>query len=115
MKIERNREKLRSVDPMTVAEAIERFSITKNAQKIQLLKPFMVMPATSYSNPLTLPIGIAYLASIMELAGYEVDIIDGVGESPMKIESTGDSAFKRQGLSPNMILERVDPDCTVLC
>lgn len=105
----------KSLNPLTVKEAIEQFgSLAEATGKIQLLRPFIVMPLTSYSNPLVLPLGVAYLASLMREAGYEVDLIDSVGEAPQKLEDAEDGRVRRQGLSPDDIIGRIDPKTKVL-
>ena len=37
---------------------------------ITLCRPFVVIPKTTYSSPLTLPLGLAYLGGELEKAGY---------------------------------------------
>ncbi|MGE5505891.1 MAG: B12-binding domain-containing radical SAM protein [Actinomycetota bacterium] len=109
------RAKAGPVNSLTVADALAAFAPPDPARsRIQLLRPFIVMSKTSYSTPIVLPIGAAYIGGLMEKAGYGVDIIDAVGEAVGQIDLTEDGRKKRQGLSPAAILDRIDPKAAVL-
>ena len=99
---------------MTVSEGLDLFQTCHNA-KIQILRPFAVFSARSYSTPVTVPIGPAYLAGILEKAGYEVEIVDGIGEGIQQINRSTKGAYIFQGLTVNEILKRIDPNSSVLC
>ena len=49
---------------------------------ITLVRPALVSSARSYSNPVTPPIGLAYLAGTLVKQGIGVKVIDAIGESP---------------------------------
>ena len=83
---------------MTVSEALDLFPTCHNA-KVQILRPFAVFSARSYSTPVTVPIGPAYLAGILEKAGYEVEIVDGIGEGIQQINRSTKGAYIFQGLT----------------
>lgn len=101
--------------PMTVAEALAAFPAPFGKKpKVQLLRPFIVMSKNSYSNPIVLPLGVAYIGALMENAGYAVDIIDGVGEDVANIQPTECGKKNQQGLSAEAILARIDSNCAVL-
>ena len=85
--------------PISVEEALRRFAAPAgSAVKVQILRPFSVYSKTAYSSVMTLPVGPAYLASTLEEAGYQVDIIDAQGESLLDLRSAGNGRYKIQGL-----------------
>lgn len=101
--------------PLTVEDALAAYPAPAGAKrKIQLLRPYLVMSKTAYSTPVVLPIGVAYIASLMEAAGYEVDIIDGLGENIPNIQPAEHEDKMTQGLSDEDILARIDPETSVL-
>lgn len=101
--------------PISVEEALRRFAAPAgSAVKVQILRPFSVYSKTAYSSVMTLPVGPAYLASTLEEAGYQVDIIDAQGESLLDLRSAGNGRYKIQGLSTEKILDRIDPDAAAL-
>lgn len=99
---------------MSVAEALAAFPAT-TGQTIKILRPSAVLSPKTYSAPMTVPLGPAYLAGILEAAGYGVDIIDGVGEAITDIRFSPDRMVKVQGLSTEAIIERVGPEVNILC
>ena len=98
---------------MTVADAVLRFA-ARNREKVQLLRPFAVFSAKAYSTPLAMPIGIAYVAALLESAGYSVDVVDGIGEGIQNVRRSESGKFKYQGLSTEKIIARIDPACRLL-
>lgn len=103
------------VNPISVAEALTAFAAPAGrACRVQILRPFGVYSRRSYSSIVTLPIGPAYLAAVLEQAGYGVEIIDGMGEAVDSLRISDDGRFKIQGLSAAQILSRIDPRATVL-
>ena len=103
------------MNSMTVDDAIDRFSAPISQDyKIQILRPFGVYSRRSYSSTITLPIGQAYLAGILEGAGYEVHIIDAIGEDLEGGRVSQDGRYRIQGLSSEKILARIDQNTDVL-
>ena len=101
--------------PISVEDALSRFAApTGSAVKVQILRPFSVYSKTAYSSVMTLPVGPAYIASMLEAAGYAVDIIDAQGESILDLRSAGNGRYKIQGLSTEEVIARIDPDAAVL-
>ena len=74
-------------DAMTIADAYSEFGVPSEAgnKKVCLLRPYSVFSKNSYSTPIVPPIGVTYLASVVEQAGYAVDVIDAVGEDVANI------------------------------
>lgn len=81
---------------------------------IQILRPFAVLSKNTYSAPVTLPIGPAYLAAVLEKAGYNVSIIDAVGEDIYRITRSQCNRFNFQGILTKEIINRLDPHVRVL-
>ncbi len=104
---------VQSPDRLSVSEILERFS-TENNEKVQFLRPFSAFSASSFSTPMTLSIGQAYLAAVLEKAGYAVDVIDAVSEGIELVRLSECKRFKFQGLSKEQILDRIHSDTKVL-
>ena len=103
------------MNSMTVEDAIDRFSAPSSRNyKIQILRPFGVYSRRSYSSTITLPIGQAYLAGMLESAGYAVGIIDAIGEDLEGVRVSQDGHYRIQGLSSEKIISRIDEDTEVL-
>ena len=111
-----HRSTLDALDPMKVDEALEKFGASKriSEQKITLLKPVAVFSNYSYSTPLFPPIGLAYLAALVEKAGYNVSVVDAVGSDIKNISPTKDGKMKCQGLSVNALIDRIDPETKII-
>lgn len=105
---------MRSVNSMTVAEALRLFAAPEPDFKVQIVKPFACFSANAYSTATTLPLGPAYLAAVVEAAGYAVDLIDGLGEGILNITLSDCGQFKFQGLTVAQIIDRLDPDVRVI-
>ena len=103
------------MNSMAVGDAIERFRApTSRTYKVQILRPFGVHSRRSYSSTITLPIGQAYLAGMLDEAGYAVGIIDAIGEDLEGIRVSQDGRYRLQGLSSEAIINRIDQDTDVL-
>ena len=108
----------RRIQPMNtlkVADAVDQFAARKGeSRRIQILRPFGVYSRNTYSAVVTPPIGPAYLASLLEAAGYPVGIIDAQGESIRRFTHSDTGRYKLQGLSTGEIIERISPDTAIL-
>ena len=67
-----------------------------------------------YSTTLAAPLGPAYLASLLEIAGYRVDVIDGIGEAINNVRLSACGRYKFQGLTEQEIIDRIDPATSIL-
>lgn len=76
---------------------------------ITLIRPPIIYSAQSYSTPITLPIGLAYIAAVLEQSNYEVNVIDSIGENIKKIVISSCGKFKFQGESCKDIIEKLAP------
>ena len=81
---------------------------------IALIKAPIVFSANSYSTPLTQPIGLAYLAAVLEKAQYRVQVVDCPGADPDHIQYTPSRQFKVQGLDLGEALSRIDPQSDII-
>jgi len=60
----------------------------------------------------SLPLGLAYVAAVLERAGHEVLILDAVGEAPDKVTPVGE--LHSFGLTPEEIADRIDDRAEVI-
>jgi radical SAM superfamily enzyme YgiQ (UPF0313 family) len=81
---------------------------------VTLLRPALLVPTWSDSGPLTPPIGPAYLASSLRQAGHVARIVDGIGENPFQVTSLFDDRVLAVGLRSEEIVERLQPDTTLI-
>ena len=83
-----NQNWVKELDPRHMDSNLTAFKAPKNDERvITLCRPFVVIPKTSYSSPVTLPLGLAYVGAVLDKAGYKTKIIDATGEQqPVKIK-----------------------------
>lgn len=81
-----------------------------------LRPPVVVLPSSLATHGPTPPIGLAYIAATLRDAGHDVRLVDGPGEAMEQWEDfeTPVGTLRRVGLSPEEIVERVDPATTVI-
>lgn len=79
-------------------------------RNITLIRPPTLVAKWAHTSPTCPPIGMAYLASSLQAAGYHVQVIDATGEMihQMLPSAVGDSLVTH-GLSNAEIIERIDP------
>lgn len=58
--------------------------------------------------------GAAYLAGLLEAAGYDTEVVDGIGEGIFNIRASENGRLNFQGLSNKQIVDRIGPDTRVL-
>ena len=107
-----NKNWVKDLDSRHMDSSLSSFKEPKNDNRvITLCKPFVVFSKNSYSSPVTLPLGLAYLGGVLEKAGYKIKIIDATGgERPIKITRSKDNQYNLQGLTSYEILEKIDPN-----
>lgn len=81
-------------------------------QFVTLIRPSYVIGDGTFSVPIGVPMGVAYLAAVVREAGHEVRVIDALGESPDQITSA--EGFHSQGLTIEQTVDRIDPRSTVI-
>ena len=93
--------------------ALRSMPAERRALRIQLVHPPGVYkPGNLTSLTPCLPLGLAYVAAALELAGFPVGVIDAIGEAPDHVEQHGE--FCRVGLTADQIVARIDPDTRVV-
>ena len=107
-----NKNCVKELDPRHMDSSLSAFMAPKNDNRIiTLCRQFAVLTKNSYSSPITLPLGLAYLGGVLEKAGYKTKIIDATGEQqPVTITRSSDNLYNLQGLTSKEIIEEVDPD-----
>ena len=77
--------------------------------KIQLIHPPVYINKSGLTalRP-SLPMGLAYIAAVLVDDGHQVSVVDALGLAPEKMTPEGD--IWRLGLSPDEIVERIEPD-----
>src|SRR5262245_51429895 len=75
---------------------------------VTILRPPLLVPTWSDSGPLTPPIGPAYLAASLRVAGHTPTIIDGLGENPFQVTSLFNNLVTAIGLRSEEIVERIE-------
>ena len=60
----------------------------------------------------SMPLGLAYIAAVLEREGHAVSVLDAVAEAPNRV--TPADKLHCFGLAPEEIVERVDPDTQVI-
>ena len=81
--------------------------------RIQFIHPpvYINVHAMTALRP-SLPLGLASIAAVVREAGHQVSVLDAVGEAPAQV--TPDGRLHYLGLTPEEIVERVDPEARVL-
>ena len=107
-----NKNWVKELDPRHMDSTLSAFKAPENDKRIiTLCRPFAVLTKNSYSSPVTLPLGLAYLGGVLEKAKYNTKIIDATGEQkPVKIRRSKNNLYNVQGLTSEEILEKIDPN-----
>jgi radical SAM superfamily enzyme YgiQ (UPF0313 family) len=83
-------------------------------KRVTLLRLPVIFSANSYSTPVTLPIGIAYIASYIRKHGFDVQVLDSVGMNIDRIVFSECRKYKIQGESIDKIISDIHPESKVL-
>lgn len=81
--------------------------------KVSLVRPPIVVPASNITTMFTPPLGLAYVAGSLRDAGFDVQLIDGVGESLDTRHETANECYY-YGLTPEETVARIDADARVI-
>ena len=102
-------------DSRHLSSSLIEFSAPKNDNRVvHLCKPFVVLSKNTYSAPVTLPLGLAYLGGVLEKAGYNTKILDAIGDTkPVLIKRNVEDIYNVQGLDTKGIIERIDPNTMI--
>ncbi len=74
-----------------------------------LVRPPAISTRFTYTVGVVLPIGPAYVAAALREAGYEVAVIDALGEAPLERGLTAQPNLVYHGLAIDEIVARLDP------
>ena len=106
---------LRAPDSRSVMSSFEAYAAPRGDRRsVNIVRPFAVLSKNTYSAPITPPIGPAYLAAVLERAGFKVSIIDAIGEDIHRITRSACDRFNFQGILTEEIIERLDPDVCIV-
>lgn len=105
--------------PSSQIEIEDAFKVYANPnvntnKDIVLIKPPILFSKNAYSTPITMPLGLAYIASVLDKAGYPVRIIDCPGFDLERISLTPDGKFKLQGMDEGESIEMIGPDADII-
>jgi len=78
-----------------------------------VIRPSIVVPASNQTTMFTPPLGLAYVAGTLRAGGFEVQVVDGVGESLDTRHPAAKDCFM-YGLTHDQIVERIDADTRVI-
>lgn len=103
-------------NPLGVGDAFSTFANPdlNSTRVITLIKPPIIFSKNSYSTPLTMPLGLAYVAAVLEKAHYRVKIIDCPGRSVDRISLTPDGRFKVQGMEEEESIKLINPETDII-
>lgn len=107
---------IKPINPLSMDDAFTAYANPdpQSTRVVTLIKPSLIFSKNSYSTPLTLPIGLAYMAAVLEKSGYRVKILDCPSIGLNEIHLTPDGRFKLQGLDQNKSIEMIDPETDII-
>lgn len=85
-----------------------------NSNRISIIRPPVVVAKWAHTTPTCPPIGLAYIAGTLEDGGWDVSVIDAVGEAAEQFLPTKDERFLSHGLSAREIVERIPGDADAI-
>ena len=98
----------------TITDALVLFKNPSVTKPVTLIRAPIIFSRTSYSTPIALPIGLAYIAGVLEHAGYKAVIIDCPGNAIDNIQLTPDGNFHVQGQDVDRSIALIDPDTDIV-
>ena len=106
----------RAASRLGVADAFSLFANpdAECQRVITLIAPPIYFSKNSYSTPLTMPIGLAYLAAVLEKSNYPVEIIDCPGLDANNIFTSTDGPYKIQGLDEEKSIAMINPHTDII-
>ncbi|MEO8647788.1 MAG: radical SAM protein [Acidobacteriota bacterium] len=106
----------RAASKMDVGDAFSVFgNPDPNSNRVvTLIAPPIYFSKNSYSTPLTLPLGLAYLGAVLERSGYATKILDCRGGDVDNIRLSDDGRYKIQGMEENASIKLIDPATDII-
>jgi anaerobic magnesium-protoporphyrin IX monomethyl ester cyclase len=86
----------------------------QSTRVVTLIAPPIYFSKNSYSTPLTMPLGLAYLAAVLEKAHYRVKIVDCPGSDANNLYYTPNGRFKVQGLDERRSIDLIDRETDII-
>ncbi|GAB6052586.1 hypothetical protein JCM17960_14060 [Magnetospira thiophila] len=106
---------VRKTDDRQIADLYGQYAAPVGETRgIQIVRPFSVLSATTYSAAILPPLGLAYLASVLRKAGYGVGIVDAQGEDIFNLRLSECERYNLQGLGTEALIDRIAPDTLVV-
>ncbi len=85
---------------------------TAHVRQVTLIRPVMVASSGSWNSTLTPPLGLAYLAAMLEENGTKVQVVDAIAEGvDQYIEEDG---YLFRGLTIEETVQRIEPDSELI-
>lgn len=104
---------VRAVLPVVGAVAPAEGGFSRiEGRHVTLIRPAMVSSVGTWSNPVTPPIGLAYLAAMLEEAGVIVQAIDAIAEKVDQLIE--DDGYVFQGLTIDETIARIHPSTDLI-
>jgi len=86
--------------------------VARRAKHVTLIRPAMVSSTGTWSSPITPPLGLAYLAAMLESNGTQVTCVDGIAE---KIDQfIEDDGYLYQGLTVEETVARIPAETDLI-
>ncbi|MBI4062705.1 MAG: B12-binding domain-containing radical SAM protein [Elusimicrobia bacterium] len=82
---------------------------------ISLIHPPTLTSADAYGLDVVPPLGLAYVAGALKSVGYQVSLVDGIGEALHRYgRASGYDDLLIHGLSPSEVIDRIDPRADII-
>ena len=81
--------------------------------KVCLIRPSIVVPAGNQVAMFTPPLGLAYIAGTLRDGGFDVQVIDGVGEALDRRHPVENDCYM-YGLTPEETVAQIDDDAEII-
>jgi radical SAM superfamily enzyme YgiQ (UPF0313 family) len=102
------------MDQRNFADAYQLFKAPEGAGRVTLIRPFAVLSPKAMSAAITLPMGIAYLAAVLEKAGYPVGVVDALGMDIFRLSPSDCGRFSQQGATGEALLNAIPKDSKII-
>lgn len=81
---------------------------------IALVRPAILYSAKTYSAPVIPPLGLTYIAGVLEKANYQTQVVDGLGADIDRFTLSKCGRFKMQGAPHNEVIGRISPNTDIV-
>ena len=106
---------VRETEDRRLSDVYEKFAAPAGTTgKVTLVRPFSVLSKSTYSAAILPPLGLAYLAAVLRIAGYDVGIVDSQGADIFNIRHSECGRYYLQGLGIPELVDAIDPTTTIV-